>query len=777
MKLNKYSWLAALPLFFTACQEDMLVEKHTQQGVYTLTATMDGGVDSRAQIALNGTSTVKEAFLWNEGDVFTLFESDADNNVTKKEFAISETYSDESPSKKADFSSENALTVGSSFVAYYPSFDIPYANVDNDDEVSGQYYFWHPGYFQIQCEYVKDGDGYLTYDEVTTWKNYFKQYMFMKASGNVTDEGTEVSFEHLCGIIRITYTNKTNSSQNIKDVCVNGSWGTTAFVSETSTDIDKFYGNQEGLRLSFDAMYVNPDETKNFYILFFPPHNVPNEGIYPLTKIGVSHSSNQTEPEYIYTPSEYNGNTFSVSGFEAGKSYWFNITETGNEADGYSLTWTKELEGDGEEQEPDDSGDAPCFEVETLDELMNALNYENAAINFMNDIELTAPLTINNSVSLYLNNHKLSLMSGINYSADDKDAVITYNGSGELGIYDGTLETNDGTSPIHNYYIKNVNDGELYFSHVILNTGQAVSNAIYAGAKPCSTNNCIITTSGYAFYWYSSPENTNGFGCTHREITVNGDIYFECESDNYMDMSVYLYHGTINGNLVTKIPTGKNPYNICITEYYITIDKQQYTGWENVSYGADVTTRTVESWDDLVNAFEQEKNFKGNVWISLNNNITLQSALTVQRHVNIQMNGYTFSVAEDFDWKGGDAVFLNSDEDSQGEFFINNGKIEGPQSGTFADKYLFNQNSIQSTNLYGVEIVANKLLNAFHVNNGGCNLEEETTVNGNVKLTSGSITVSSGITINGTLTKDESGSVWIYEGANVTGEGWPTERH
>ena len=118
MKLNKYSWLAALPLLFTACQDDMLVEKHSQQGIYTLSATVENGsASSRAQIVLNGTSTTKESFHWNEEDAFTLFQlpvKDAEGNVVTEmsshEFTISDSYSDEKPAASADFSTLDALS-------------------------------------------------------------------------------------------------------------------------------------------------------------------------------------------------------------------------------------------------------------------------------------------------------------------------------------------------------------------------------------------------------------------------------------------------------------------------------------------------------------------------------------------------------------------------------------------------------------------------------------------------------------------------------------------
>ena len=72
MKFIKYGWLAALPMIFTACQEDVLVKEQQQDKIYTLSATMDrGSAMSRAQIQLgNQNAESGETFIWNENDSF-----------------------------------------------------------------------------------------------------------------------------------------------------------------------------------------------------------------------------------------------------------------------------------------------------------------------------------------------------------------------------------------------------------------------------------------------------------------------------------------------------------------------------------------------------------------------------------------------------------------------------------------------------------------------------------------------------------------------------------
>ena len=75
MNIKKYSWLAALPMIFTACQDDVLVENQPQgQMIYSLSANVNGGnAKSRAQIQLNNPLSGEEFFYWNEKDSFLLY--------------------------------------------------------------------------------------------------------------------------------------------------------------------------------------------------------------------------------------------------------------------------------------------------------------------------------------------------------------------------------------------------------------------------------------------------------------------------------------------------------------------------------------------------------------------------------------------------------------------------------------------------------------------------------------------------------------------------------
>ena len=98
MNLKKYSWMAVLPLFLSACQEDTLVENQTQ-GIYTLKATVDQADPmGRAQVVLGGTSTTTEKFHWNVGDKMTVLDVSNVEDISQHSFTISSEYDGISPS-------------------------------------------------------------------------------------------------------------------------------------------------------------------------------------------------------------------------------------------------------------------------------------------------------------------------------------------------------------------------------------------------------------------------------------------------------------------------------------------------------------------------------------------------------------------------------------------------------------------------------------------------------------------------------------------------------
>ena len=119
MNIKKYIGLALLPMVFTACQEDTLVNDQAQ-GIYTLKATVDKGAPmSRAQVVLGGTSTTTETFHWNAGDEMMLLDVSNVEDISKHSFTISSSYDGNSVS--ADFTTSKALTEGNPIVAIYPT--------------------------------------------------------------------------------------------------------------------------------------------------------------------------------------------------------------------------------------------------------------------------------------------------------------------------------------------------------------------------------------------------------------------------------------------------------------------------------------------------------------------------------------------------------------------------------------------------------------------------------------------------------------------------------
>ena len=180
MNLKKYIGLAILPMVFTACQDDTLVENQAK-GIYTLKATVDNNAPmSRAQVELGGTSTTSEKFHWNVGDALTVFEYDnAMPGVTEHTFDISADYDGSSAS--AEFTTTDALTASKKFTAIYPAM-----SSDN-------------GTLTLQM----DARFTLADNSESSWVDYFSKNMFMLATGTVA-EGMSLEMQHMCSLLRVT---------------------------------------------------------------------------------------------------------------------------------------------------------------------------------------------------------------------------------------------------------------------------------------------------------------------------------------------------------------------------------------------------------------------------------------------------------------------------------------------------------------------------------------------------------------------------------------------
>ena len=319
MNIKKYIGLALLPMVFTACQEDMLVNDQAQ-GIYTLKATVDKAAPaSRAQIVLGGTSTTTETFHWNTGDEITIFEYDnAMPDVVAHAFQISENYDGQSAS--AEFTTTKALTVGKKFTAIYP------ATSSSDGKL----------------KLTMDGLYTLADDSQDEWVKYFRNNMYMLATGTVA-EGMNLEMQHLCSLIRVTYTNATDEDKEIYSVAANGHlFGYRAFsasnVNESANDDARY--DRIGIRFD-DSLIVPAGVSKDFYILVFSYFDEENYTWNGVNGITIAQPNNV----YLSTPTTYNGQDFLLSDLNPGKSYWFNITQTTE-----GLVWTKDV-NQGEEDD------------------------------------------------------------------------------------------------------------------------------------------------------------------------------------------------------------------------------------------------------------------------------------------------------------------------------------------------------------------------------------------------------------------------------------------
>ena len=115
MKKNKYIWMAVLPMFLSACQDEMFENGLLQnESVYTLSGKMTGGnALSRAQIQLGNTdASAGEVFLWNAGDSFKLYQS-IEGQLSSSDFSISGDYSEsgEGSHTTATFTSKDRKSV------------------------------------------------------------------------------------------------------------------------------------------------------------------------------------------------------------------------------------------------------------------------------------------------------------------------------------------------------------------------------------------------------------------------------------------------------------------------------------------------------------------------------------------------------------------------------------------------------------------------------------------------------------------------------------------
>lgn len=306
-------WLAALPLAFAmgACQNEEIVEAGQSvnvEGKTVLCATMGSynAPQSRAQVELGNTDESQEVFMWNTEDAFMVYNQE-DPTVSSL-FTISG-YDEANPSAEATFVGEGEISEGAKVTAIYPA---PDASAVSGDMVT----------LTLPQTSMTDGS-----DE--DWKNYMSQNMFMYAQTTMTGANAALTFNQLCTMVRISYTNATDTDQIISKVVLTGDGN--YFGNAMEFNLNTYEGSvtsAASASLDFANLTVASGRTVDFYFLFFPGDDASNGKL----TIGI----NESQVEMSLSDME-------TKAFEAGKRYWFNVMQT--KADG--LIWKKKDVAEG----------------------------------------------------------------------------------------------------------------------------------------------------------------------------------------------------------------------------------------------------------------------------------------------------------------------------------------------------------------------------------------------------------------------------------------------
>ena len=318
MKINKYIGLAVCSCFMAACQNDGLeINQPMDSEKYTLIGQIvNNDADSRAQIELGCQETYMEYFFWNEEDRFTMYQH-IGNELVAGDFVISEDYSEANGgAQNAEFSSTVALTPSASYSAIYPS---PTTVTDNKVNLE----------IQRSIDFTS-----ATTDaqKAEVWKNYFKNNLFMAASGKLSESGRNyVEFKHLCSLIRITYANQTGSEQQINGIRLDGQNIGISMNYDLMANNEAGSSSTTGFRFSTQGLTVADQTSVDLYIPFFPKA-IENANL-EITILQPSGNKTISVPknDILFI----NGNNQS---FLAGRRYWFDLTDT---PDG--LDWTKNM--------------------------------------------------------------------------------------------------------------------------------------------------------------------------------------------------------------------------------------------------------------------------------------------------------------------------------------------------------------------------------------------------------------------------------------------------
>lgn len=315
-------WLATLPLAFTACQDEDIVNNNQtiqNKDMYTLHCVMQDGTQGRAYVQTGNTDVENEFAVWSREDKFVLYDhtdiTDTDSiaEPVSSIFNISTDYWQ--PSNAAEFTSNRALTDGSTVTAIYPV----QTGAINEGKITLQM----PDY----AHYT------LPENNSWEWETYMKQNMFMYATATVEGVSTTLQFQHLCSLARITYTNMTDKEQQISSCILsgNGSYfgeGVEMDVKTGAITAKPFVTTIAGIH--FENLTVAPSKSCDIYMLFFPGEDFAENGT-----LTFSVDTLATAP---MATADISANNSGAKGFEAGKRYWFNVAQTEE-----GLSWVKDM--------------------------------------------------------------------------------------------------------------------------------------------------------------------------------------------------------------------------------------------------------------------------------------------------------------------------------------------------------------------------------------------------------------------------------------------------
>lgn len=485
MKVRKYITWAMLPLVLTACQNDEIVSGEPLQngGVHTIKAYIDNsGKDSRAQIVFGNDNREEEFFQWNAGDKFTLVEQTGTdeygnvNEVTYHEYTIDGNYKDNQPTQYADFNktSGGSLVEGKRYWAIYPALD-------------------------------ENGDCYLnqtlTDNSEESWKNYFKENMHMIARPEGTTSLTSpmsLKFEHLCSLIRISYTNNTGRDRILKSVGMYIDVA-TGFHIDTKTGIVPGASGAGGVSLEFtDGATVKAGTTADFYILYYPHYEyLTHDAAEPRNVIFLTDDEGNgfTTPELSLYVSEQAPDLLHGKG----KRTWFNIQE-----DELGLTWKNKPTYDNI-----DSFEKLRYFVEEVKGTDFAQE-----ITLNEDIEMERPLTINKHVRIRMNGHTIRI-PGISESVHT--AAFHLGENGHLYLHDGSLQGPDASSAYYDWMIYGEYNSRVDMTNMNIACGDYVANAIHANGQGIfirEMSNITVKEGNNAIHYDCARNSSNG-------VTIN----------------------------------------------------------------------------------------------------------------------------------------------------------------------------------------------------------------------------------------------------------------